>query len=105
MTTVTKKIYANKILWHCTYIEVEAEGKKKKGHQIGTAVVGSGANGSKSKCPSGDRGKSATGQANGCTHADCTAAKNAAKATLRGQVHKECHKYIEATSPCRKVGC
>ena len=87
------------------YVEVEAEGKKKKGHQIGTAVVGSGANGKKSKCPSGNVGKSATGQANGCEHADCTAAKNAARATLRGQVPSECHKYIQANSPCQKVGC
>lgn len=70
---------------------------KNKGYQIGTAVVGSGANGKKSKCPSGNVGKSATGQANGY--------ENAAKATLRGQVPSECHKYIQANSPCQKVGC
>ena len=87
-------------------IEVEAEGKKKKkGYQIGEAVVGSGANGNKSKCPRENVGKSAEGQENGCEHADCTAAKNAAKATLRSQVPKECHKYIQANSPCRKVDC
>jgi hypothetical protein len=87
------------------HIIIEAEAEGKKGHQTSTATVGSGANGSKSKCPRGNVGKSATGQANGCSHADCTAAKNTAKANLRAKVPSECHKYIEANSPCKKEGC
>lgn len=67
--------------------------------------MGSGASSEKSKCPSEDRGRSATGRADGCEHDDCTAAKNAARATLRGQVDKECHKYITSTSPCAKHDC
>ena len=87
-------------------LEAQAEGNKKKnGYQIGEAVVGSGANGKKSKCSVENIGKSAEGQANGCEHADCTAAKNAARATLRSQVPKECHPYIESNSRCKKVNC
>ena len=58
-------------------LEAQAEGirKKKNGYQIGEAVVGSGANGKNSKCSVENIGKSAEGQANGCEHADCTAAK------------------------------
>jgi hypothetical protein len=85
-------------------IEAEAEGKKN-GYQIGEAVVGSGANGKKSTCPNGVVGMSATGQASGCNHDDCTAAKGVAKAALRLLVPKECHKYIQANSPCKKIDC
>lgn len=87
-------------------VEVEAEGKKKKkGYQEGTAVVSSRANGKNSKCPKENVGISATGTANGCEHAHCTEAKNAAKASLRGQVPKACHGYVEANRPCKKIGC
>lgn len=86
-------------------LEAQAEGKKKKGYQIGVAVVGSGANGKKSKCSVENIGKSAEEPSNGCEHADCTAAKNAARATLRSQVPNECHRYIESNSPCEKVNC
>ena len=85
--------------------EAEGKGKKKNGHQIGVAVVGSGANGKNSKCPAGNVGKSAEGQANGCQHADCTKAKNIARDALRNQIPKECHAYIASNSPCKKVGC
>ena len=44
-------------------------------------MVGSGENGKNSKCPKENVGASAEGQAKGCEHDDCTAAKNAAKAT------------------------
>ena len=85
--------------------EAEEKGKKINGYQVGEAVIGSGANGKKSKCPSGNVGKGAQGRANGCAHTDCTTAKNNARAALRAQIPAECTPYIQSTRPCKKIGC
>lgn len=78
----------------------ETDTAKARGKSIGTAIVSSQATGD---CPSSDRGASATGSAPGTDHAACTAAKNAARETLRGKVNKACPKYITSTKPCEVI--
>jgi len=64
--------------------------------QEGTATIGN--NNIQKKCPVGT---AATARSAGCKHDHCSAAKNQAKANLRGQVPTECHKYIHATDTCK----
>ena len=73
---------------------------KKKTTQLGTATV----SGAAPKCPAGDRGASATGDATGNNvHDTCTDAKNVARANLRTQVPQTCHAYITSTKPCQTI--
>ena len=58
-------------------------------------VSNSGAN-----CPASNVGTSATGYVKGMTHANCTAAKNLARANLRAKVPKGCAAYITSTNRC-----
>ena len=82
---------------------ISAKLAKKEKWQEGTATVGHNTN---ANCPSDDRGKSATAREPGCSHDDCTEAKNAARATLRDEVAKGCHAYISSTKPCKNgPGC
>ena len=66
---------------------------------VGRAVASQSGKG----CPSFEVGKSATGQAKHTTHADCTKAKNIARANLRALVPQACYKYITSTAPCKIV--
>ena len=80
---------------------VSAKVAKKDKWQEGTATVSHAAN---ANCPSADRGASATARAPGCSHDDCTDAKNAAMGILRNEVAAGCH--ISATKPCKNgPGC
>ena len=74
---------------------------EKKKCSVGRAVVSQSGKG----CPSSEVGKSATGKAKGTTHADCTKAKNIARANLRAMVPQACYKYITSTAPCKIVKC
>ena len=74
---------------------------EKRKCSVGTAVVSRSGDG----CPSSEVGKSATGQERGTSHADCTKAKNTARANLRAMVPQACHKYITSTAPCKIVDC
>jgi hypothetical protein len=78
---------------------VNAMAKRK--YQIGTAIVSN----AKDPCPVGDRGATATGEADGCEHEDCTEAKNAARAALRAEVDPACYKHIQSGRSCEKVNC
>ena len=74
---------------------------EKKKCSVGTAVVSKSGKG----CPSSEVGKSATGKEQGTSHADCTRAKNEARANLRKKVPEGCYKYITSTAPCKIVNC
>lgn len=70
--------------------------------QEGTACVSNNA----PKCPAQFRGACRTGRADGCSHDSCTAAKEAARASLRNVVPEECYPYIQSTAPCKNgPGC
>ena len=62
----------------------------------GTATVSR----SGATCPAQHVGHSATGFVAGMAHARCTAAKNIARANLRGMVPAGCARYITSTRPC-----
>jgi hypothetical protein len=73
----------------------EALAKKDK-WQEGEACVANNA----PDCPSEYRGVCRTGRADGCSHDNCTEAKNQARTNLRAVVPQECYKYIQSTAPC-----
>jgi hypothetical protein len=58
-----------------------------------------------SKCPIGDRSKTATATFDGCTGKACNAARQSAIAKLRGDVDNTCANFIRADSQCTKSGC
>jgi hypothetical protein len=64
--------------------------------QQGTASIGP--NKEQKTCPVGS---SSTARAQGCTHDDCTTAKQQAAANLRGQ-YPDCGKYIRPVGTCLK---
>jgi len=68
----------------------------------GTATVSDQATG---QCTNNYIGVSATDFARGTSHNSCTAAKNGAKAILRGRVPNACHRYVTSTPPCRVRDC
>ena len=59
------------------------------------SVTGQGA-----QCPAQYVGRTASGFVNGMTHANCTAAKNIARANLRAQVPQGCGAYITSGARC-----
>jgi hypothetical protein len=68
--------------------------------QVGTATVSS-VNSKDDTCKPVS-GTSATGMATAKNvHEACTAAKNNARATLRGMIPAACAKYISSTKPCK----
>ncbi|MCY1015884.1 hypothetical protein [Pyxidicoccus sp. MSG2] len=75
--------------------QAEALAKKDK-WQEGEACVAHNA----PDCPSDYRGECRSARANGCSHDNCTEAKNQARANLRAVVPQECHKYIQSTDRC-----
>ena len=76
--------------------------KKKEKWQGGTACV----SGNAPNCPKQYRGVCRSARYPGCTHDDCTAAKNQARANLRQVVPQACHKYIDSSGSCVKgPGC
>ena len=63
---------------------------EKRQCSVGTAVVSRSGDG----CPPSEVGKFATGQVRGTTHADCTKAKNIARANLRKKVPEGCYRLF-----------
>ena len=49
------------------------------------------------------RGKEASGVFPGCTHDDCTAAKQNARANLLTGIPAQCGAYIQCNDPCRCI--
>lgn len=49
------------------------------------------------------RGKTASGIAPGCTHDDCTAAKQNARTNLLAGIPAACGAYIQCNNPCRCI--